>query len=370
MNGPEADPYRRFGLIPAKQDAVSWITHLFMHGDFWHLIGNLLILYLAGPFIEDVWGRWMYSAFYLTAGIFASLVFVLRAPDLDIPLIGASGAIAGVMGAFLVRYWNTKIRFFYIFGLIFRGTFDAPAWLMLPMWFCEQLVMASLTDHIGGSGVAYWAHVGGFAFGVGAAFAIKHFRIEETYLHPAIEAKTVTTVVANPMVERAMEAQQAGDGAGALDLLSEEIRRNPGNRDAALALWSLGEEQGRLSLAAPALVALIRNEVRAGEDDLAVDHWRELLAKVPASRVDARLILRISQLLRDRGETAEAVRALRIALLNGGSSLPVAVVLKIADSARSLDPCITRGAVEMALAHPDLVPVERARAMEILHSVN
>ena len=146
------------------------ITYQFLHGGFLHLFGNLFFLFLAGPFIEDVWGRPVFAAFYLTAGALSALMFALRYPELDEPLIGASGAVAGVMGAFLVRYWKTRIRFLYFFIPFRPGTFTAPAWLMLPLWFARELVFAQAWDvaspGTGGGGVAHWAHVWGFAFGL------------------------------------------------------------------------------------------------------------------------------------------------------------------------------------------------------------
>jgi membrane associated rhomboid family serine protease len=127
-------PIWRWGLVPANFHVLTVISHQFLHGGWLHLFGNLFLLYLVGPFIEDVWGRPLYAVFYLVAGSVAGLMFMFRYPELDAPLVGASGAIAGVMGAFLIRYWSTKIRFIYWFFILVHGTFEAPAWLMLPLW--------------------------------------------------------------------------------------------------------------------------------------------------------------------------------------------------------------------------------------------
>src|SRR5207247_9669974 len=103
------DPLQRWGLVPARIRPDALITHMFLHAGWLHLLGNLFILYLAGPYIEDVWGRPLFAGFYLVSGLVAALAFVLRYPGLDQPLVGASGAIAGVMGAFLVRYGRPEI---------------------------------------------------------------------------------------------------------------------------------------------------------------------------------------------------------------------------------------------------------------------
>jgi membrane associated rhomboid family serine protease len=127
----------RYGLIPARIRPQSVITHQFLHGGWLHLLGNLFFFYLLGPFVEDVWGRKWFAAFFLLAGVVSGLLYAAHYPHLYRPLIGASGAIAGVMGAFLVLHGRTKIRFFYWLGLLF-GTFNAPAWLMLPLWFASE----------------------------------------------------------------------------------------------------------------------------------------------------------------------------------------------------------------------------------------
>ncbi|UCE20997.1 MAG: rhomboid family intramembrane serine protease, partial [Candidatus Aminicenantes bacterium] len=186
-------PYRKYGFIPAQRSFIALLTYMFIHSGWFHLIGNLLFLYLTGPFIEDVWGRPIYTAFYLVMGVGSALMFAQHYPDFAGPLIGASGAVAGVMGAFLILYWRTKIRFLFILiPLIFiRGTFKAPAWLMLPLWFLLEFFNAKVMDAInpqGGGGVAHWAHVWGFVFGVAAAVGMKYFKIEEKYVRPKIDA--------------------------------------------------------------------------------------------------------------------------------------------------------------------------------------
>ena len=214
-------PFRRWGLIPAEPTLHGAFTHMFVHGGWLHLLGNLLFLFLMGAFIEEVWGRPLYAGFYVVSGLVGAALFVSRFPETMLPLVGASGAIAGCMGAFLVRYWNTRIRFFYWFFL--AGTFSAPAWLMLPLWFLSEFAAARSTEHlIAAGGVAYWAHVGGFAFGVLTALAIRVLKIEERYIHPAIERKV--TLVSNEAVERALEARADGRAEEAFTLLSRELR--------------------------------------------------------------------------------------------------------------------------------------------------
>lgn len=170
-----ASPAYRFGVVPADLSPVDLVTYQFLHGGWGHLLGNLLFLYLTGPHLEQRWGRPFFVPFYLLSGVVAALFWAVRYPDLDVPLVGASGSIAGLMGAFLICFGTAKIRFFYWFVIVW-GTFEAPAWLMLPLWLVVEVLsgrsMDVLSQGDGGGGVAHWAHVWGFIFGTAFAWVL------------------------------------------------------------------------------------------------------------------------------------------------------------------------------------------------------
>jgi membrane associated rhomboid family serine protease len=362
-------PLVRWGLIPSDMSLITMITHMFLHAGWLHLLGNMLILYLAGPFIEDVWGRPLYAAFYLFSGIVAALIYIAFNADSNIPMIGASGAIAGVMGAFLVRYKNTKLRFFYMIGLFWRGTFTAPALVMLPLWFGEQLIYALLVGSLGdehGGGVAYWAHVGGFAFGFGAAMAIKRWRIEERYIDSNIESKVNRKIIDNTAVERALEAQAQGRPEKAFEMLTAELKRAPHNRDAALALWAVAVDSGRAAEASKGLLRTIQHDLRTGDREQALEHWNELTTHAPEVQADAALLVRLARALEEDGNREEALVVLRRALLSAGRSPDATVALKIALLGRQMDATLARGAARLALAKPGLDRDARAEAERIL----
>jgi len=186
----DGTPFYRWGLVPTNQRPVAWLTHMLMHVGLLHLVGNLFILYLAGPPLEDAWGHVGFAVFYIIAGVVAAFIFIAGSPQIDEPLVGASGAIAGIMGAFAVRYWNTRITFFYFFFFfkIYTGTFAAPAWLMLGLWVLAQLAFASglwaFMSMADMGDVAFEAHIAGFIFGVAVAFFVKRLAIEERFLDP------------------------------------------------------------------------------------------------------------------------------------------------------------------------------------------
>jgi len=373
LAGLGVESYKRWGLVPSDPAVHAFVTHVFMHGGWLHLIGNLFIFYLAAPFIEDVWGRPAFAGFFLLGGLFAAFAHILRYPDSAVPMIGASGAVAAVMGAFLVRYWQTKIRFFYMFGLIIRGTFDAPAWTMLPLWFVQQVFFATLTDSLGsgaGGGVAYWAHVGGFLFGVGVAWGMKHFKVEERFLDSAIETKVSHTHVDNPEIERALEAHARGASDEALGALGAAVEQDPSNEDAVLAYWTLCCELGRPEEAAPAMVRIVESELRGGRTEIALARWTEVNVRVASAPAAPELLVRLCQLLARDGRRDEAAVALRRAMLEAGSGMTGNLAMRIARAARELDPQVAQGAARLMLARSELDPSERAYAQKLLEEIS
>lgn len=357
----QSDPHFSWGLIPADLEPQAFITYQFMHGGFWHLFGNLFILFLAGPFIEDVWGRPLYLGFYLSAGVVSAAMFVLKYPDLEGPLIGASGAIAGVMGAFLVRYWKAKIKFFYWFFMVFVGTFTAPAWLMLPMWFGKELLFAQAFDVVapasGGGGVAYWAHVWGFAFGVVAALAVRHFRIEERYIHRLIESKI--TILDNTAVEQALAVNATGDAERARVLLKEMLAKDPGNIDAAVALWNLCAPAGDLGNAVGPMVAALERAARAGDTASIAAHWPMVLEEGGELQVEPALGLRLVEILHASGMTDVARRTMETRIRPLGEDSPPGLTYRLARAAAAVEAVTALATLRAALNHPELPPDAR-----------
>jgi membrane associated rhomboid family serine protease len=172
-------PSFRFGWRSGAPTPMRLFTHKFMHADFMHLFGNMLLLWIAGGLLECFWRRWAFPLLYLFSGFAGLFAFYLSSPHSLTPLVGASGAIAGLMGAFVVGYPRVRIKLFWFTMFFFRprwGSWLAPAWAVLPLWAGLELFKA-LLDMDGESGVAYWAHVGGFVFGAIAALVAKRFHL-------------------------------------------------------------------------------------------------------------------------------------------------------------------------------------------------
>jgi membrane associated rhomboid family serine protease len=137
---------------------------MFMHGSWLHIIGNMIFLWAFGPEMEDVMGPLRYAVFYLVGGSVSMLAQVAADPTATLPCLGASGAIAAVMGAFVVTYPRDRIRVLLLFGFFYRIT-RMPAALLIGLWFLIQLFSVGTIADVQSGGVAYMAHIGGIVFG-------------------------------------------------------------------------------------------------------------------------------------------------------------------------------------------------------------
>jgi membrane associated rhomboid family serine protease len=170
---------RTLGFVPASFGDLStshtFVTCIFLHGDLIHLSGNMLFLLVFGRRVESEFDTTNFLAFYLTAGVAAGLVHAIMESDSFMPLIGASGAISGVLGAFFIYNPTARITLVLDPALIYflrRLTIHLPAWVFLPMWFFLQ-ISTGLNPHP--SNVAFWAHVGGFLAGVLVSIAVHQY---------------------------------------------------------------------------------------------------------------------------------------------------------------------------------------------------
>ena len=160
--------YADWALIPARitfgEGYYTFVSSQFLHGGWMHLAGNMLFLWIFGDNVEDEMGHLPYLAFYLLGGIAAGGLQYISGIDSRVPMVGASGAIAGVMGGYLLLFPKAKVDIF-VFFIIFFRIFPIPAWIMLMVWFGMQF-FGGLSASPDGGGVAYWAHAGGFVAGL------------------------------------------------------------------------------------------------------------------------------------------------------------------------------------------------------------
>jgi len=345
-------PTHLLGFIPAEPRVHALITALFMHGGWFHLFGNMLFLFLSGPFVEDAFGRPLYAALYFLTGFAATAAHALSAPLSYAPLIGASGAIAGVMGAFLIRFGTRRIDFLVlpvVFIPTLRFRLRLPAFVVLPMWIGEQVLYATSIP-AGEAGVAFWAHVGGFFAGVALALGVRLARVEERFINPAIESRI--SLAQHPGLERAMDGRTAGDLVTARREIAIVLAAEPQNPDAWQESWEIAIAEKSGASAGQAGLRLVDIHGRAGEVDLlwAVlgdPRWHGLPG------LPVRFLLAAGDFLAREGDGRTAIecyRAASVAAPEDGLALR-ALVAEGEVLARAGDLQGARGAFDRARAH-------------------
>jgi rhomboid family protein len=162
----------QYGLIPDHFRFSNVFTSMFLHGGWMHVLGNMWFLWIFGDNIEDILGHGKFVLFYLLCGVAAAMTQTYLSLDSRVPMVGASGAIAGVMGAYLVKFPRSRI--YSLIFYIFITTIDVPAWVMLIYWFAIQFFsgLGSLAAPTAQGGTAFFAHVGGFLAGIGLIFLL------------------------------------------------------------------------------------------------------------------------------------------------------------------------------------------------------
>ena len=222
---------QHYAFIPAHPKAIAYISSTFLHAGWMHLIGNMWFLWLAGFVLEDVWGRPLYLAFYLVAGIAATQLDAWANAGSIAPTLGASGAIAGLMGAFLVRFPKLKIRLLWFdFGLFGFWPLWVRAYWLLPLWLGMEIYYAKVFAQ--SDGVAHSAHIGGFVFGALVAVAVRHWGLEHK-ANEAIEKKI--TLAIDPAITQASELIEQGKLDEAAATLDRFLSENPDS----LSGWNL-----------------------------------------------------------------------------------------------------------------------------------
>lgn len=261
----------QYAFVPANPKPVSYLTANFLHGGWLHLIGNMWFLWLAGFVLEDVWGRWLYTVFYLISGVAALQLYAWSAPGSMIPTLGASGAVAALMGAFLVRFPKMKIEMAWLF--LFRlYRFKAAAYWLLPLWLLAEVFYGSLFGSK--SGVAHWAHVGGFVFGALGALALQRTGLEHK-ANKAIEEQLSWT--AEPEIDRANELMEHGQLDEAAIILKNHIAAKPNALDAWNHLRQIYSRQSNTTAYQEATIKTIGLHLRAHEAEAALQDYTDFL---------------------------------------------------------------------------------------------
>jgi membrane associated rhomboid family serine protease len=272
---------QRVGYVPSRPTLATMFTSTFVHGSLMHLIGNLLFFFVTGPFVEDVYGRPMFAFLYFSGGVVATLTFALHFRDSAVPLIGASGAIAAVMGAYLVRFFRSKLEFIWFLYFARPYRFFLPAFVVLPFWFLEQLFMASMSAE--GSGVAFWAHVGGFTYGAAIALALRYSSFEEKYVVPVVTKET--TWVVDDSLNQATYARHLGDLPSARTQITAFLAKDPNSVEGLRVAVDIAIDSDDHRMADTCAAKLFEQYLALQERELAVDVAQELCSNLATLRL-------------------------------------------------------------------------------------
>jgi membrane associated rhomboid family serine protease len=274
---------QRYALVPAHPAPISYVTANFLHGGWLHILGNMWFLWLAGAVLEDTWGRVIYPIFYLVSGVMALLFHAWSDPASLVATLGASGAVAALMGAFLVRFPQTKIEMRWYFGFFFRSyKFKAKAYWLLPLWLAMEIFSGTIFG--ASSGVAHWAHVGGFVFGAVGAVGLRYCGLEHV-ANQSIEAKVSWT--ADPAILQATEKMEQGNLDEAITLLQSHVAGQPESLEAYSILPQLYWRKNDIPNYHEAIIKLCELHLKAKDIDAAWEDFGDYLnsggEKMPAS---------------------------------------------------------------------------------------
>jgi membrane associated rhomboid family serine protease len=322
--------YHDWGLVPSRGwKQPGWFTHLFLHGGWMHLVGNLVFFAAVGPVLETLLGPLVFLAFYLLGGLIAGLCQVLLTPHSDIPIVGASGAIAACMGAFTVRFPTDSVRIL-LFGFIVRRVVSWPVWVWSGLWVVNQVALFWLAGPVS-AGVAVAAHIGGFAFGGAVALILRLTRIGQYLPGIPVEQEEPPLLTATDDLAAAEAAAQRNDLLAAIAAYRAALVRRP---ESVPALWGLTQML-----------------FRTGQAEEASQRFDGVLARWIAS--DSQLLIR--QALATIGrqldpKRLQPARAGRVAPMLEGIDLPRALTAyEAATQAGSSEACVRLGELRWQL---------------------
>ena len=298
----------RYGFRPAFPTYFTPFTYMFLHGGFGHLLGNMIFLWLVGCALELGYGRVLYAGLYLLTGVLSVGLYYLVDMTSTAPLIGASGAIAGLMGAYTLLYGRRKIKVFYSLGFYFNYT-RVPALVLLSLWIgneCFQLFFG------GASHVAYVAHLGGLASGALLGF------VSKKCLGAVMEPETAPQDSREEQVsllDEALEKLGKLDMDGARVLLERVLERDPGNTKALTHLFHIDKlhpESERFHATASRLFLRLTND--KAEQGSVYTIFQEYVRLAPRLRLDQQLLFRITSVLAAQGHPEDGERIMAVLL--------------------------------------------------------
>jgi membrane associated rhomboid family serine protease len=284
------------GLRPAYPRATTFFTYMFLHGGVGHLVGNMVFLWILGCMLEMGSGRALFSVIYLLSGLAAAGLFSLIYPSSTIPLVGASGAIAGLMGAYTVLYGRIKVKVFYSLGFYFN-TARIPAIFLLPVWLANECYQLFFT---GASQVAYVAHIGGIAAGAGLALAGERLvgGVDRQQFEQTPEDKL------SPLMHQALEHMGNLEMDAARVLFENVLDLSPDNPEALTHLFNIHKLNPESKVFHDTAKRLLQVKLRhTGDPQAALDCYETYAGLVRRPALSIPVYLQLAGLMATAGET-------------------------------------------------------------------
>ena len=354
-------PTQRWGMRPGESRPQTLVSHLLLHAGWLHLLGGLFVLLLLGFHLEASWGASLFTGVALGSTIAAASVFAALVTPGAGTWIGTSGLLAGLLGAFAMRFgdgWRDPSR-----ALVFA---TGSLFLCVPLLIGVQWSVVPAARPIAVS-VSAFAFAAAFAFGAAAAAAIRFTQLEQVFGRRAPSG--VRSAGSGAQLERALEHRVAGRLDQSFTVLLNRLRQDPNDRDAALVLWDVASDLGRPAAAAPALLGVIREEVKRGASEQAVEHWLELADAGLERDAEPALSIRMAALLVAADQRVAAAHALQHALARAQGASGAALATRVARAASSIDPETAAEAAWRALGSVELTLEERQSLEGLLAEV-
>jgi membrane associated rhomboid family serine protease len=294
QNG-ELDPAvaRHWGLTPNAPTLITLVTYMFLHGYWWHLLGNMLAIWLFGSHVEEALGRWEYLLFYLGSGVAAGLFHIAVSATLmpaaaTAPLVGASGALSGILGLFVVRFWRAKIRVLLLF--------EVPAILAVAAFVLYQLINGVLAVENGGraTNTAFWAHIGGLLFGALIALPLRMHQDSRREYN----------------LEDGAKAAAVGDNSSAAAHYRQALAVNPDDPAAHHSLARAYIQMRQGEAAHRHLMDALRLYLRGGHSLAVARVYEDAIASFETFPLPPNLLQRVASACEESEQFGLAVRAL------------------------------------------------------------
>lgn len=359
-------PSQRWGFRATEFAPLTLVTHVFLHESSLHLMGALFLLLIVGFQLENAWGSGPFALFVLLSGAASATAYAIGNSEFSSPLIGMSGVVASLLGALTIQFRSTWKQPVYPFALV-----SGMLFLFMPVRAGTEWAVAAGLEHTtvlaSNHGASYWAFGGGFAFGLLGQLAMGLFGARGSGAGEGSRGKAER--IANPVLEKAINARSAGRLNEAYGTLADLLRQTPDDHEALLLMWDVALDYARPAEASAAMLRAIRDEVKRNEASAAVEHWLDLTNRGLNADAEPALLIRLALMLQLQEHTFAAIAALQQALEKSEGSNAAVVASRVARASRELDAETARAAAWRALGSMDLDLEERQSLESLLAEI-